>query len=87
MIVAIDASNIVLESGGYIHLKNILTKFDNKKISKIYLFSSKQIISDLNIKNKKIITINHRYLNRGLIYRIFWQIFLLNSKLKKLKEI
>ena len=85
MIIAIDASNIIMESGGYIHLKNILTKFDEKKISKLYLFSSKQIISELNIKNKKIITLTHEYLNKGLVYRIIWQIFLLNSILKKLK--
>ncbi len=83
MIAAIDASNIILESGGFIHLKNILKNFDEKKISKLYVFSSKKIIRELNIKNDKVITITHKFLNRGLFYRIFWQIFILNSFLKQ----
>ena len=84
MIVAIDASNLILESGGFIHLKNILKNFDEKKISKLYVFSSKKIMEELNIKNKKIITLTHNFLNRGLFYRVLWQIFILNSFLKQL---
>ena len=85
MILAIDASNIILESGGFIHLKQLLVNFNEKKIKKIYVFSSQKIIEGLKIKNKKIYFINHKYLNRGIFYRIFWQIFILNKSLYKFK--
>ena len=85
MILAIDASNIILESGGYIHLKQLLSKFKNKKVEKIYVFSSKKIIKDLSVKNKKIIFVSHSYLNKGIFHRVLWQIFIMKRALIEFK--
>tara|TARA_Y100000590_G_scaffold152537_1_gene175129 strand:+ start:3079 stop:4203 length:1125 start_codon:yes stop_codon:yes gene_type:complete len=85
MILAIDASNIIIESGGFIHLRQLLENYNEKKIKKIYVFSSKTTIEKLKIKKKGVIFINNPYLNRGRNFRIFWQLFLLNRSLKKFK--
>ena len=56
MKIIIDASNLIPESGGFVHLNKILVNFNEKKIDKIYVFTSQKIINKLKIKNKKIIS-------------------------------
>ena len=51
MKLVIDASNIVVESGGFIHLKKILENFDNKEIKSLCVFASKETINRLKISN------------------------------------
>ncbi len=82
----IDASNLIPESGGFVHLKKILENFSKKKIDKIIVVSSSKVIKKLNIKNQKILFKTNLFLNKNLFYRIFWKIFILNFTVKKLKS-
>ena len=82
----IDASNLVPESGGFVHLKKTLENFSKKKFSKIIVISSEKVIKKLNIKDPKILFKTNLFLNKNLIFRIFWKIFILNFTVKNLKS-
>ena len=82
----IDASNLVPESGGFVHLKKTLENFSKKKINKIIINGLKEIINKLNIKNPKILFETNFFLNKDLIFRIFWKIFIFNFTVKKFKS-
>lgn len=84
MKLVIDASNIVVESGGFIHLKKILENFDNKEIKSLCVFASKETINRLKISNKKIKFLTHSFLNEGRFHLILWRLFILNRYLKKI---
>ena len=82
----IDASNLIPESGGFVHLKKILEHFSKKKIDKIIVISSSKVIKKLSIKNSKILFKTNLFLNNNLLFRIFWKIFILNLTAKRLKS-
>ena len=63
MKLVIDASNIIVESGGFIHLKKILENFNNKKIEVLCVLASKETINKLKIKTK-IKFFTHNYWNK-----------------------
>ena len=85
MKLVIDASNIIVESGGFIHLKKILENFNNKKIEVLCVLASKETINRLKIKNKKIKFFTHNYLNkRSRFHLALWRLFYLNRFLKKI---
>ena len=83
MIIGIDASNIRSE-GGIIHLTELVNSIslDTSKINKIIIWGD---FKNLNkIKNDK--KIHKSYINnysQNLLFRIFWQFFLLPRILKK----
>jgi len=81
MNILIDASNIVPDSGGFTHLKELLKNYDKKEI--IYVASTNNVANQLKIDNKKIKYISNFFLNRGIIFRLIWQIFLINTCIKK----
>ncbi len=85
MKLVIDASNIIVESGGFIHLKKILENFNNKKIEVLCVLASKETINRLKINNKKIKFFTHNYLNkRSRFHLALWRLFYLNRFLKKI---
>ena len=84
MKLVIDASNIVVESGGFIHLKKILENFDSKEIKSLCVLASKETINRLKISNKKIKFLTHSFLNQGRFHLILWRLFILNRYLKKI---
>ena len=82
--IAIDATSIV-NTGGFTHLYNIIESFDKKfhpKINKIIIYSSKSVLKKLP-NHEFLIKKNHSFLNKGKIFRLFFQFFLLDSYLKK----
>ena len=83
MIIGIDASNIKSE-GGIIHLTELVNNINlgKSKISKIIIWGNFENLN--NIKNDK--KIYKSYINnysKNLLFRIFWQIFLLPRILNK----
>ena len=83
MTILIDASNIVPDSGGFTHLKELLQNYDKKEKEIIYVASTNNVINQLKINNKKIKYISSFFLNSGIICRLVWQIFLINAFIKK----
>ncbi len=83
MIVGIDASNLKV-GGGKTHLYEILTNLNTKahKIEKIVIWGQKA-----NIKNLKDIPLvklkTPLQLEKNLLVRIFWQLFILQKDIKK----
>ena len=71
MNVLIDASNIVPDSGGFIHLKELLKNHETKNKNIIYVASLSNVIDELKINNKKVKYISSLHLNSGkFFYRI-----------------
>ena len=85
MNILIDASNIVPNSGGFTHLKELLKNYNAKEKETIYVASSSNVINELKINNKKIQYISSFFLNRGILFRLIWQIFVINLCLKNNK--
>ena len=85
MNILIDASNIVPNSGGFTHLKELLKNYEDKEKRLIYVASPANIIKKLKINNKKVKYISNLFLNSGIFFRLFWQIFQINSCIKKNK--
>ena len=54
MNIAINASNTVLDSGGFTHLKELLRNYEAKEKEIIYVASSSNVIDELKINNKKV---------------------------------
>ena len=85
MNILIDASNIVPNSGGFTHLKELLKNYEDKEKRLIYVASPANIIKKLKINNKKVKYISSFFLNNGIFFRLIWQIFIINSCLKQNK--
>ena len=85
MNILIDASNIVPNSGGFTHLKELLINYEAKEKEIIYVASSSEVIDELKIKNKKIRFISSFFLNSGTFFRLVWRFFTINLCLKKNK--
>ena len=85
MNVLIDASNIVPDSGGFTHLKELLKNHETKNQDIIFVASSNNVIDELKINNKKVKYLSSLFLNNGKFFRLFWQIFVINSCIKKNK--
>ena len=83
MNILIDASNIVPDSGGFIHLKQLLENYETKEKKIIYVASSNKVIDKLKIDKKKVKYISSFFLNNGILFRFVWQIFFINFCLKK----
>lgn len=85
-IIAIDATSIV-NTGGFTHLYHLLDGFNKKfhpNIEKIIIFSSRSVLErlpDKELINKQ----THYLLNKKKLHRLFFQLFLLDSLLKKNK--
>ena len=82
MKIFIDASNLIPESGGYLHLKNLLLNIPQQKVE-ICVAGSSKLIKSLSINNKKIIFYSNSLLNGNLLMRIFWKIFIMNLHIYK----
>tara|TARA_B100000767_G_scaffold52735_1_gene48233 strand:- start:53 stop:277 length:225 start_codon:yes stop_codon:yes gene_type:complete len=71
MNIAINASNTVLDSGCFTHLKELLRNYEAKEKEIIYVASSSNAIDELKINNKKVKYISSLHLNSGkFFYRI-----------------
>ena len=85
MNILIDASNIVPNSGGFTHLKELLKNYESREKEIIYVASSSNVIDELKINNKKIRYISNFFLSSGTFFRLFWQIFIINLCIKNNK--
>ena len=85
MNILIDASNIIPNSGGFTHLRELLINYEAKEKEIIYVASSSDVVDELKIKNKKIRFISSFFLNSGTFFRLIWQIFIINLCIKKNK--
>lgn len=74
----IDCFNIS-SGGGLTHIKNIL---DVNKSSQIYIFASQELLNEIQ-NNKNIKKISHPLLNKSLIHRAYWHLFLSKYFFKK----
>jgi glycosyltransferase involved in cell wall biosynthesis len=86
IIIAIDATSIV-NTGGFTHLYHLIESFDKKfhpDINKIIIYSSKTVLDRLP-DNEFIAKISSFFLNRGKLFRLFFQLFILDFFLKKNK--
>lgn len=83
MNILIDASNIMPNSGGFTHLKELIKNYDHKEKELIYVASSSNVIDQLKTNNKKIKYISSYFLNNGIIFRLVWQIFIINFLMKQ----
>ena len=83
MNILIDATNIIPDSGGYTHLKELLKNYKTKEKEIIYVASSNNVINKLRINNKKVRYISNFFLNKGTFFRLIWQFFFINLCLKK----
>jgi len=85
MILGIDASNI-FSGGGANHLLELLSKeqLNKTNINKIIIWSSRSFL-DIIPNNKYFVKKTSFFLNKSLMLRIFWQIFILSSELKQNK--
>ena len=69
MNILIDASNIVPDSGGFIHLNQLLENYETKEKEIIYVASSSKVIDKLKIDKKKVKYISNFFLNNGILFR------------------
>ena len=85
--IAIDATSIV-NTGGFTHLYHLIKALDEKfspeDINRIIIFSSKNVLDRLP-ENKFVIKLSHSFLNKGKLFRLFFQLFILDSYLRKNK--
>ena len=81
MILGIDASNIK-SGGGLNHIIYILKFYqNNKNFKKVIIWTSSDIQKYFDDK-KYIIKKTNYFLNKNIVFRIFWQIFLLPFELR-----
>ena len=83
MKIFIDASNIIPESGGAVHLERFLINLLKKKTI-VEVAASKLLIKSLNIKTTTNIKFykNH-FLDKNILFRLIWKIFIFYFYLKK----
>jgi glycosyltransferase involved in cell wall biosynthesis len=78
--IAIDATSIV-NTGGFTHLFHIIEKFDKKdhpNINNLIILGSYSVLNKLP-DNSFIIKHSHPFLNKGKLFRLIFQIFILDS--------
>lgn len=82
MRIGIDATNIG-GGGGVTHLKEILIAYDKKveNWDEIIIYSSLKVLNELPYSDK-FKKVTFPYLNKGIIHRIFFQLFLFDKILK-----
>ena len=84
IIIAIDATSIV-NTGGFTHLYHLIKNFDSSShpdIGKIIVYSSQSVLDKL--PNHQLISkYSHFFLNKGKLFRLFFQFFILDFSLKK----
>ena len=84
IIIAIDATSIV-NTGGFTHLYHLIKNFDSSShpdIGKIIVYSSQSVLDRL--PNHQLISkYSHFFLNKGKLFRLFFQFFILDFSLKK----
>ena len=83
IIIAIDATSIV-NTGGFTHLYHLIESFDKKfhpTINKIIICGSKIVLDKLP-NHEMVIKQSHSFLNKGKLFRLFFQLFILDSFLK-----
>lgn len=83
MIVGIDATNIKSE-GGIIHLTELINNLEINKlrIKKIYIWGNSKNLK--KIKNNSLIKkMSIDFFEKNIFLRIFWQLFLLQTKLRE----
>ena len=85
MNILIDATNILPDSGGFIHLRELLKNYEYKEPETIYVATSNKVIEKIRIKKKKVKFISNFFLNKSKFLRLIWQIFFINKCLKKNK--
>ena len=83
MIIGIDASNIKSE-GGIIHLSELINNINNNtlKSNQIFIWGNSNNLKKIR-NNNKVKKISIDCYSQNIFLRIFWQFFLLPSKLKK----
>ena len=84
MRIGIDASSIV-DGGGFTHLNQFLTNYlflNEKSVERLNIYASKKVLENLP-NSSKFSKRNFRLLNRSRFCRIFFQMFLFDSILKK----
>lgn len=83
MKIFIDASNIIPESGGAVHLKRFLINLSQKKTI-VEVAASKLLIKSLNVKTTTNIKFyKNDYLDKNIIFRLIWKLFIFYFYLKK----
>ena len=63
MNILIDASNIVPNSGGFTHLKELLKNYEYKEKELVYVASPNNVVEQLKINKKKVRYISNFFLN------------------------
>jgi len=83
IIIGIDATNIRI-GGGITHLHELLNALDPESmgVDKIIIWGGQQVLSTLPIA-PWLEKVNPASLNRGLLYRVAWQIFSLSKAVKQ----
>lgn len=85
LVMFVDASRN-RSGGAVVYLKNFFNNFDFKKtrIKKIIICSNKNVLQQLQ-DTKNIVHYSHSFLEKNLLFQIFWQLFILPYLLKKMK--
>jgi len=76
-------------SGGAVsHIKGIISNFDKKNsvFDKVILFTYESLALELK-NNENIIIFSPKQINKGLIYQLYWEKFILPVYLKKFKKV
>lgn len=85
LVMFVDASRN-RSGGSVVYLRNFFNYFDFKKtrIKKIIICSNKNVLQELQ-DTKNIVHYSHSFLEKNLLFQIFWQLFILPCYLKKMK--
>lgn len=84
-ILLIEASNIGGEGGSITHLREFLkhSDFEHQGVSQVLICTSQSVFDKVKNDRPVIQYLNHKWLNRGYLKRLLWQIFVLPGILKK----
>ena len=83
MKIFIDASNIIPESGGAVHLERFLINLSKKKTI-VEVAASKLLIRSLNIKTTTNVKFyKNNFLDKNILFRLIWKLFIFYFYLKK----
>ena len=69
MNIPINYSNIISDSGGFTHLKELLRNYEAKEKEIIYVASSSNVIDEYKINNKKVKYILSLFVNSGNFFK------------------
>ena len=83
-ILFIDAISIAANGGGATHLMNLVINYELNiyKFNQIYIFGSTNLLNKIPEK-KYIIKVESRFLNKNLIFQLFFLIFIFKKYIKK----